>query len=172
MIVGSYTYGHENIKLYHPSENPYKLIIKKFCSIGENITIYMGGHHRTDWITTHPFGHMNKDNFNGYDGKNHCNFKGDVVIGNDVWIGMNSFIMDGVVIGDGAVIAAGSHVVKDIEPYSIYGGNPAKLIKYRFDKIIIDHLMQLQWWDKPTEDINNILKILCSTNYDRILHIK
>lgn len=172
MHIGDYTYGYENIKLYKPKENPYKLIIKKFCSIGENITIYMGGHHRLDWMTTYPFGHRYKNIFNTFNGENHCIFKGDVIIGNDVWIGMNSFIMDGVNIGDGAIIAAGSHVVKDIEPYSVYGGNPAKFIKYRFDEKTIEHLLKIKWWDKPVVEINNILKLLCSTEYTEIFKIK
>jgi acetyltransferase-like isoleucine patch superfamily enzyme len=172
MSIGPYTYGYENINLIKAGENPYNLIIKKFCSIGENLTIYMGGHHRKDWITTYPFGHRYKNVFNTFNGKDHCIFKGDVVIGNDVWIGMNVFIMDGVNIGDGAIIAANSHIIKDVESYSIYGGNPAKLINYRFPKDIIDHLLKIQWWDKPIEEINSILNILCSNNYEDIKKIK
>jgi len=172
MIIGEYTYGHETINLIKPKENPYNLIIKKFCSIGENLTVYMGGHHRKEWITTYPFGHRYKQTFNQFDGKEYCVFKGDVIIGNDVWIGMNVFIMDGVSIGDGAIIAANSHVIKNVEPYSIYGGNPAKLIKYRFSKELINHLLKLQWWDKSIEEINSILTILCSNNYEDIKKIK
>jgi acetyltransferase-like isoleucine patch superfamily enzyme len=172
MIIGPYTYGQENIKLIKPEENPYSLIIKNFCSIGENLTIYMGGQHRKEWITAYPFGHKYKNIFQQFDGENHCIFKGNVIIGNDVWIGMNSFIMDGVEIGDGAIIAANSHVISNIEPYSIYGGNPAKLIKYRFSKKLISHLLKIQWWDKPIEEINSILTILCSDNYEDIKKIK
>lgn len=168
MIVGEYTYGHENIKLIKAPENFYNLIIKKFCSIGENLTIYMGGHHRKDWITTYPFGHRYKNIFNTFNGNDHCVFKGNVIIGNDVWIGMNVFIMDGVEIGDGAIIAANSHITRNIEPYSIYGGNPAKLIKYRFPEETINKLLELKWWDKSVEEINNMLPILCSINYKNI----
>lgn len=84
----------------------------------------MGGNHRTDWLTTYPFGHIHKDIFTNFSGVGHPATKGSVVIGNDVWIGTNVTIMSGVSIGDGAVIANNSHVVKDVLPYSIVGGNP------------------------------------------------
>jgi len=172
MIVGKYTYGQENINLIKAPENFYNLIIKKFCSIGENLTVYMGGHHRKDWITTYPFGHRYKNIFNTFDGKDHVVFKGNVIIGNDVWIGMNVFIMDGVEIGDGAIVAANSHIINNIEPYAIYGGNPAKLIKYRFPKETINKLLELKWWDLSIEEINIMLPILCSDNYKNIEKLK
>jgi acetyltransferase-like isoleucine patch superfamily enzyme len=166
MIVGNHTYGTENIKVYQWGEGA-ELIIGKFCSIGGNIQVFLGGNHRTDWITTYPFGHTNTKVFNGFNGKGHPATKGNVTIGNDVWIGSNSTIMSGVTIGNGAVIANNSHVVKDVPAYSIVGGNPAKVIKYRFSKSQIDKLLKLAWWDLPDNKINEMFYAqIILINYD------
>jgi acetyltransferase-like isoleucine patch superfamily enzyme len=125
MNIGKYSYGTPNIKFPNNYSN---LTIGNFCSIGCNVSIYLGGEHRTDYVTTYPFGYLHKNIFNlnrQYDDKF---TKGVVVIGNDVWVGDNVTIMSGVHIGDGSVIANSSHVVKNVLPYSIIGGNPAKLI--------------------------------------------
>ena len=156
MIVGKHTYGTKHIKELSWGEGA-NLYIGSFCSIGAGIKIYLGGNHRIDWATTYPFGHINKDIFNKFDGKGHPKTNGDVIIGNDVWIGTNTTIMSGVKIGDGSVISNNSHVVKDVEPYSMVGGNPAKLIKYRFSKDIIDNLLKLKWWELDDNKINEIL---------------
>ncbi len=97
---------------------------------------------------------------------------GDVIIGNDVWIGDNVTIVSGVKIGDGVVIANNSHVVKDVEPYSLIGGNPAKLIKYRFDDKTIKFLLDLKWWDMEDSEIDKIIPILCSSNINELKKIK
>jgi acetyltransferase-like isoleucine patch superfamily enzyme len=97
-----------------PTDNA-KLTVGNFCSIGNSVNIYLGGNHRTDWVTTYPFGHILQEKFDAFNGKGHPATKGDVVIGNDVWIGDNVTIMSGVTIGDGAVIANNSHVVKNVE---------------------------------------------------------
>ena len=129
MSFGKYTYGTPNIVW---ANNNAKLVVGNFCSIASNVTIYLGGNHRTDWVTTYPFGHIHQNKFNVFNGIGHPSTKGDVIIGNDVWIGSNVTIMSGVTIGDGVVIANNSHIVKNVESYSLTGGNPAKLIKYRF----------------------------------------
>ena len=142
MSVGKFTYGTPNI--LNIWENSAHVKIGNFCSIASNVNIYTGGNHRTDWVTTYPFGHIHKSIFNKFNGKGHPTTKGDVVIGNDVWIGSNVTIMSGITIGDGAVIANNSHVVKDIDPYSIVGGNPAKHIKYRFTPEQIEKLLEIK----------------------------
>jgi acetyltransferase-like isoleucine patch superfamily enzyme len=169
MEVGNYTYGQHYIKLFRFGENA-KLTIGKFCSISSDIKIFLGGNHRTDWITTFPFGHIHQNIFNGFNGEGHPKTNGDVVIGNDVWIGHGVTIMSGVHIGDGAVIAANAHVVKHVEPYSIVGGNTARLIKYRFDQSTINQLLKIQWWHWPVEKINHNLPLLCSSNIDQLLN--
>ena len=95
-------------------------------------------------------------------------FKGDTVVGNDVWIGRESVIMPGVKIGDGAIVAAYSVVAKDIPPYSVFGGNPARFIKKRFDDDLIELLLRLKWWDLPDEELADILPLLCSPDLDAV----
>ena len=138
--IGKHTYGSQNIEIYYWGEGTW-LDIGNFCSVSGHILVYLGGNHRTDWITTYPFGHTHTNVFNGFNGEGHPATKGDVIIGNDVWIGNNATIMSGVTIGDGVVIANNSHVVKNVEPYSLVGGNPAKLIKYRFTQEQIQKLL-------------------------------
>ena len=151
MSYGKWTYGQPTI-LY--ANNNAKLVIGNFCSIADRVVIYLGGNHRTDWVTTYPFGHAHPDKFNKFNGEGHPSTKGDVIIGNDVWISANVTIMSGITIGDGAVIAHNSHVVKNIEPYSLVGGNPAKLIRYRFSEEQIKNLLEIKWWNWPDEKIN------------------
>ena len=166
MSFGKYTYGIPNI---HWANKNAKLIVGKFCSIAGNVNIYLGGNHRTDWVTTYPFGHIHQNIFNKFNGIGHPSTKGDVIIGNDVWIGSNVTIMSGVNIGDGTVIANNSHVVKNTEPYSLVGGNPAKLIKYRFTSEQIVKLLKIKWWEWDDEKINKYTPLLCNTNIDEFI---
>ena len=163
MPYGKYTYGTPIIREWGEGA---KLTIGNFCSLAENIHIYLGGNHKTDWVTTYPFGHMHKNIFNIFDGTGHPSTKGDVIIGNDVWIGINATIMSGITIGDGAVIAANSHVVKNVAAYSIVGGNPAKFIKYRFTPEQIEKLLQIKWWYWEDSKINEFTSLLCNTDID------
>lgn len=162
MEVGRHTYGQEHISQYQWNEGA-KIQIGSFCSIAENVKIFYGGDHQTSWASTFPF----DIKFNI--GPKSTKTKGDVIIGNDVWISHGVTIMSGVKIGDGCIIAANSHVVKSFEPYSLIGGNPAKLIKYRFDKEIIDSLMILKWWELDDETIKRIAPQLCEPpKYDML----
>tara|TARA_B100000795_G_scaffold270068_1_gene262450 strand:- start:6210 stop:6728 length:519 start_codon:yes stop_codon:yes gene_type:complete len=169
LIVGDYTYGDKNISTLDFTDK-YKVIIGKFCSIAGGIRIYLDANHRVDWITTYPFGHIAQNIFNTFDGTGHPVGKGDVIIGNDVWIGEGASIASGVTIGNGAVIASRSHVVKNVEPYSIVGGNPAKFIKYRFSKENIEKLQNLKWWDWDINKINENIHILCSKNIESFVN--
>ena len=167
MIIGKYTYGSPRT---HWQRDNTKLIVGNFCSIAANVNIYLGGNHRSDWVTTFPFGHVFKDKFTGFNGLGHPATKGDVIIGNDVWIGENVTIMSGVTIGDGAIIANNSHVVKNVEPYSIVGGNPGKFIKYRFTKEQIEKLLEIKWWYWDDEKINKFTPLLCNNNIDEFIN--
>lgn len=160
---GKHTYGTPIVQW----GSPYATCkVGNFCSIGKNVNIYLGGNHRTDWITTYPFGHRSKDIFNTFNGEGHPSTKGDVIIGNDVWIADNVTIMSGVTIGDGAVIANNSHVVKDAPPYSVVGGNPATVLKYRFTPEQISALLDIQWWNLDDSVINLYVPLLCSGMID------
>jgi acetyltransferase-like isoleucine patch superfamily enzyme len=164
MEVGKYTYGHKHITIAHPGS--YKVKVGKFCSIADRCEIILCGNHRVDWISTYPFGHVERKAFPAFNGKGCPTGKGDVTIGNDVWIASHVTIMSGITIGDGAVIATNSHVVKDVPPYSIVGGNPAKVLKYRFSPEHIQKLQEIQWWDWPEAKINEFSPLLCSDNLD------
>ena len=166
MSFGKYTYGKPNIYYQNPQAN---LTIGNFCSIAANVNIYLGGNHRTDWVTTYPFGHIHQGKFNDFNGDGHPSTKGNVIIGNDVWIGSDVTIMSGVTIGDGVVIANNSHVVKNVEPYTIVGGNPAKLIKYRFTPEQISKLLEIKWWNWDDEKINKYTPLLCNNNIDEFI---
>ena len=159
--IGRYTYGFENVSIRQWGEGA-GLAIGAFCSISSNVIIFLGGNHRTDWITTFPFGHIFVDELGGQDIKGHPGTRGDVLIGNDVWIGHGVTVMSGICIGDGAVIAANSTVIKDVLPYQIVGGNPAKPIKMRFDEDIINCLLLLKWWNLPIEEIKKLMQFLSS----------
>lgn len=159
VTIGRFTYGIENISIKQFGEGA-SLKIGSFCSIASNITLFLGGNHRVDWITTFPFGHIFTEQLGGTDIKGHPSTNGNINIGNDVWIGHNATIMSGITIGDGAVIAANSHVVKDVAPYSIVGGNPAQHIKNRFKTEICDLLLQLCWWDLPLNNLKSIIPVL------------
>jgi acetyltransferase-like isoleucine patch superfamily enzyme len=169
MKIGKYTYGFDNIRILRWGESNI-LSIGAFCSFAENITIYLGGNHRTDWVTTYPFGHIHHNVFSNFDGFGHPKSKGDVLIGNDVWIAANVTIMSGVKIGDGAIIANNSHVIKDVDPYTIVGGNPAKKIKKRFSEEDIEKLLELKWWDMDDNTINKISPLLCSSDLGKLFN--
>lgn len=160
VTVGKHTYGFDHVKMMWPQAN---VKVGAFCSIGQWCKLVLGNNHRTDWVTTFPFGLVSQDAFGVRELPGHPATNGDITIGNDVWIGFNVTIMSGVTIGDGAVIAANSHVVKDVEPYSITGGNPARHIKYRFSPEIIAALLDLKWWDRPDEEIRAMLPVLLSS---------
>lgn len=165
--MAKHTYG--DIQQHSYPDNPYKLEVGSFCSIAHGLNVFLTGNHRTDWVTIYPFGHINKNIFNNFNGTGHPAPKGNVIIGNDVWIGSFVTIMPNVTIGDGAVIACNSHVIKNVEPYSIVGGNPAKFIKYRFSKEQIEKLLEIKWWKWDDEKINRYTPLLCNENIDRFI---
>ena len=167
MTFGKYTYGSPLVKWENKDAS---LTVGNFCSIAGGVKIYLGGNHRSDRITTYPFGHLHKNVFSSVDGSGHPCTKGNVVIGHDVWIGDNVTIMSGVTVGSGAILANNSHIVKNVEPYSITGGNPAKLIKYRFTTEQIEELLRIQWWHWDDAKINKYAPLLCDTNIDAFIH--
>ena len=175
--IGDYTYyddpdGAEDFEAhvtYHYEFLGDRLVIGKFCAIARGITFIMNGaNHRMNSVTTYPF------NIMGH-GWEKCTptledlpFKGDTVVGNDVWIGQDVTVMPGVHIGDGAIIAAESVVTRDIPPYHVAGGNPCRVIRKRFDGALIDYLLALKWWAWDAEKIFCNLEALCSGDLEQI----
>lgn len=170
--VGRYSYysgfyhGHgfdDCARFLLPDEGVDKLVIGSFCSIGSGAAFIMAGNqgHRNDWISTFPFYWMSEvaafaDARNGFEQA------GDTVIGNDVWIGTEAIIMPGVTIGDGAVIGARALVTRNVEPYAIVGGNPARTIRKRFEEADITRLLELRWWDWNDDELRKAMPLLTS----------
>jgi len=163
--IGDYTYGNPKI-LFPNGEAALK--IGKFCSIADGVTIFLGGNHRTDWISTYPFNVVFNDDLSCSEIKGHPSTKGDVIIGNDVWIGSYVTILSGVTIGDGAVIAANAVISKNVGKYEIWGGNPAKMIRMRFTDLEIQILERVRWWDWGIDKIKRNSHLLCSGNIDQL----
>jgi virginiamycin A acetyltransferase len=171
IVVGDYTYyddpsgpeRFENNVLYHFDFTGDKLIIGKFCSIAAETRFIMnGGNHPTSWLTTYPFpvfGH-------GWEVAMPATWpnKGDTVVGNDVWLGYGATVMPGVTIGDGAMVATLSVVTKDVPPYAIVGGNPATVLRSRFDDATITRLQRLAWWDWDAGKITRNVRALCAAD--------
>ncbi len=164
---GEYSYGNPINVLSWGDKAHYS--VGKFCSIADNVTIFLGGNHRYDWISTYPFPAFADVFPEAAYIKEYATTKGNVVIGNDVWIGSHVTILSGVTIGDGAVLGAYSVITKNVPPYAMVAGNPARLIRYRYDEKIIEQLLKLQWWHWPLKKIRQNVHLLCSPNVQKFL---
>lgn len=177
IFVGDYTYfddrrhGPDKFEeynvLYNYNVEKVKLVIGKFCAIAAETRFIMTGDHKLDAISTYPFPVFG----NGWeDAYAVCDLpvKGDIIIGNDVWLGYDSLIKNGVTIGNGAIVATRAVVVKDVPAYSIVGGNPAKVLKMRFDDNTIERLQNIAWWNWPIEKISRHLKLICNLDIDKL----
>ncbi|MGB3789999.1 MAG: Vat family streptogramin A O-acetyltransferase [Phormidesmis sp.] len=167
IVVGDYTYyddpeDSENFErnvLYHFPFIDDKLIIGKFCAIARNPKFIMNGaNHKLDGFSTYPFYIFGNGWEEAAPKAGELPYKGDTVIGSDVWIGYEATIMPGVKIGDGAIVAAKSVVVSDVEPYTIVGGNPAKCVRRRFDEETVRSLLQIAWWNWDIEKVTRNLE--------------
>ncbi len=164
IVVGDFTYiadkEFESHVTHHYERIGDKLIIGKFCQIAAGVEFVMNGaNHQMNAATTFPFFTLE-----GWDAAppalSDLPLKGDTVIGNDVWIGQNAVILPGVRIGDGAIIGANSVVGSDIEPYTVAAGNPARVLRKRFDRELTELLLRFRWWDKETDEINALIPVL------------
>jgi acetyltransferase-like isoleucine patch superfamily enzyme len=162
--VGEYTYGAPKIMWLHDKNT--KVTIGKFCSIASDVVMYAGGNHRVDFISTYPFASLPSD-WPGAQGETPVS-KGNIHIGNDVWLGIGARILSGVTIGHGAVIGAHALVAKDVPPYGIAVGNPARVTKKRFDDKTIQRLLDLAWWDWDSEKIKRNVHIISSGNIEAL----
>ena len=172
IIVGDFTYiadsEFESHVTHHYDFIGDKLIIGKFCQIAAGVEFVMNGaNHQMNAVSTFPFYTLEGWKMNP-PATSDMPFKGDTVIGNDVWIGQNATILPGVHIGDGAIIGANSVIGSDVEPYTIVVGNPAEAIRYRFDEDLTELLLKFKWWDKPIEEINELIPILTSSDLEKV----
>ena len=172
IIVGDFTYIADSDFESHVTHlyewNGDRLIIGKFCQIAAGVEFVMNGaNHQMNAVTTFPFYTLQGWNMKA-PALSDLPLKGDTVIGNDVWIGQNATIMPGVHIGDGAIIGANSTVAGEVQPYTIVAGNPARLIRKRFDDEMIDLLERFAWWDKPIDEINALIPILTSSDLEKV----
>ena len=181
IIVGDYTYydddgGAEDFEKHVTHHYEFigdKLIIGKFCAIGKGVEFIMNGaNHRMNSASTYPFNIMGGGWERVTPSLKDLPIKGDTVVGNDVWIGQNVTVLPGVHIGDGAIIGANSVVSKDVQPYTVVGGNPIKLIRRRFDDGTTEFLLGLKWWDWSAEKIFKNLELLCSGDLLKLKTLK
>lgn len=162
-VLGVGTYGFPTV---HDANQGTTLRVGAYCSIASGVQIFLGHHHRTDWVSTYPFPAFFEE------ARHIPDFevsRGDVTIGSDVWLCANCTILSGVTIGHGAVVATGSVVTRDVEPYAMVAGNPARVIRWRFDGETRQSLLQTEWWHWPVSEIKEITEILCSKNVDDLL---
>ncbi len=159
ITVGRFTYGTPQFRIWSEDEH---ISIGSFCSISDDVTIFGGGEHRSDWVTTFPmriaFGHELAQR-DGHPAK-----RGPTRIGNDVWIGHGVTIMSGVTIGDGAIIGACALVSRDVLPYGVVVGNPARLVRIRFPAAQVAALLAIEWWRWPIDLIEEYVPLLCDSD--------
>ena len=160
LVVGPHTYGPLVLR-HWGAPGAYVCRIGDYCSIADNVHVFLGGYHRPEWVSMYPFGAFAEWR-DANPAMNHTVGRGDVVIGSDVWLGSQSTIMAGVTIGDGAVVAARAVVARDVPPYAIVAGNPARVVKYRFDEGTIAELLAIAWWDWPASRVRENLDFLLS----------
>jgi acetyltransferase-like isoleucine patch superfamily enzyme len=161
--IGIGTYG---FPIVHDDNEGTTLRIGAYCSIASGVQIFLGNHHRTDWVTSFPFPaffnearHITKYGVS----------RGDVNIGSDVWLCANCTILSGVSVGHGAVIGTGAVVTRNVEPYSIMAGNPAKIVRYRFDEATRQALQASVWWEWPLKEVLGVVELLCSDQVEELL---
>ena len=180
IIAGEYSYyddpdGAERFEAHVTHHYEFlgdRLIIGKFCAIARGVEFIMNGaNHRMDSATTYPFNIMGGGWETFAPKLKDLPFKGDTVVGNDVWIGQHVTILPGVHIGDGAIIGANSVVAKDIPPYCIAAGNPCRIIRKRFDDELIQYLLTLKWWDWDADKIFQNMGALCSSDLEQLRRI-
>ncbi len=172
IIVGDFTYiadsDFESHVTHHYAWIGDKLVIGRFCQIAAGVEFVMNGaNHQMNAVSTFPFYTLE-----GWEmeppAASDLPLKGDTVIGNDVWIGQNAVILPGVHIGDGAIIGADSVVGSDVEPYAVVAGNPAKVLRKRFDDALIDLLLRFKWWDRSIEEINSLIPLLTCSDLEQV----
>jgi acetyltransferase-like isoleucine patch superfamily enzyme len=165
------TYFDRNVNIISWSDQ-YHVHLGKYNSIGRDCNFFLHANHRADWVTTTSqlLGPVTPEIAEMHMNMGHPTCKGDIKVGNDVWIGATSTIMSGITIGDGAIIGAGSMVTKDVPPFAIVAGNPSKIVKYRFTEEQIEKLLQISWWDWEEDKIKDNAMSMWSSNIDDFIN--
>jgi chloramphenicol O-acetyltransferase type B len=163
--VGVGTYGFPDVRTF-VHEKP-TLRIGSYCSIAEGVVFLLGGEHPVDRITTSPIRIV--AGLDGAGGDGFPRYAGDTTVGSDVWIGANALILAGRSIGHGAIVAAGAVVTKDVAPFAIVGGSPARVIRHRFDQRTRDTLLAMEWWNWPREEVLTAVELLAGSDVDALV---
>jgi len=164
------TYFDRNVNIITWSDD-YRVYLGKYNSIGRDCNFFLHANHRVDWVTTSSqlWGPVTYEIADAHMRLGHPTCKGDIIIENDVWIGAKSTIMSGVKISNGAVVGAGSTVTKDVPPYAIVAGNPAKVVKYRFNEKQIESLLKISWWNWTEDRIKTEAISMWSNKIDEFI---
>ncbi|MCA1297572.1 CatB-related O-acetyltransferase [Stappia indica] len=177
--VGDYTYYHDpehadrfedrNV-LYHFDFIGDRLVIGRYCALATGVRFIMNGaNHAMGGFSTYPFNIFGGGWEEGFDFASISEgLRGDTVVGNDVWLGRDALVMPGVTIGDGAIVGAGSTVAADVPPYAVVAGNPARIVRYRFDTDTVDTLLAIAWWNWPTDKVSRHLDAIRGADLDRL----
>lgn len=156
--MGRWSYGRPRVHVYEGDTN--RVVIGSFCSIARDCEFMVGGNHRSDWVTTWPM----KEVFGGAPTGDTLWSRGDIIVGNDVWIGHGARILSGVSIGHGAVIGAYAVVTRDVRPYAVVAGSPAQEVRRRFDDEVVDALLRIAWWDWSDETLAQRWAEMCNAD--------
>ncbi|WP_186437975.1 CatB-related O-acetyltransferase [Chelatococcus daeguensis] len=164
--IGDYSYGRLRVRRWGEGGC---LVIGPYCSFADDVTVFLGGNHRTDWVTTYPFSGLPElwPEARGLPTPEAT--RGDVVIGADVWVGSGATILSGVTIGPGAVIGARAVVARDVPAYAVVVGNPARVVRRRFDEATVEALVATRWWERPRAELVPLMALLLSGDTAAVL---
>lgn len=172
IIVGDFTYydgeDFQSRVTHHYDFIGDRLVIGKFCQIAAGVEFVMNGaNHPMNGLSTYPF-YIMEGWAQSPPPLEHLPLKGDTVVGNDVWIGQNATLLPGVHIGNGAIIGLNSVVASDIPAYAVAAGNPARVLRMRFDDALIAMMERLRWWDRPVDEINRLIPLLTCPDLEQV----
>lgn len=164
--IGAYSYGRPKVRF---PESGRSLTIGRYCSIADKVEILLGGDHRLDWASTYPFAALRGHFPDADPPEDYHSSRGDVVIGHDVWLGSGCMILSGVTVGHGAVVAAHAIVTRDVPPYAVVAGNPARVVRTRFAPEVVEALVAEAWWDRSPAEVSDLIPLLQSDRIEDLL---